>query len=293
MSSNYYIETGTSSVTAWSTARISFEPKNWLLEFRNRLRLAIAGLPSADGKILYAAYGSPISSYVDVENLLIYNVGPAYLASATKSGLVFRRYYQVSRNCPIELSSPALHQYEYLLVDDKSLSIEGQDNRPMASLSFELTVSALHSCASVWYAAKMGNTALAQRGHLARQWSIFVAIKSPSFSTIACSRIVKPLIDGITSALHYHDGSNIDYVSRQLGKNLGLSDDALIRSLLEDSSHALFGRTNLLYPYRNNVKWNPQDDYCTYCSIECLYGLPVRSLEITALVFDMTEHEAT
>jgi len=294
MRSNYYIETSTSSVTAWSTERIPFEPKEWRLEFRNQLRSALAGLSSGGGKILYAAYRSPIGeSHVDVENLLIYNVGPAYLASATKNGLVFKRSYQASRNCPVELSSPALHQYEYLLVDDKSLSIEDQDNRPLASLSFELTASALHSCAGVWYAAKMGNIVLAQRGPMARQWGIFVAIESPSSSTIACSRIVKPLIDGITSALHYHDGSNIDYVSRQLGKNLGLSDDALIRSLLEDSSHALFGRTNLLYPYRNNVKWNPQDDYCTYCSIECLYGLPVRSLEITALVFDMTEHEAT
>src|SRR5664280_223910 len=108
MSSNYYIETGTSSVTAWSTARIPFEPKGWLLEFRNHLRSAIAGLPSVYGRILYAAYRSPIGGYVDVENLLIYNVGPAYLASATKDGLVFKRSYQISRDCPVQLSSPAL-----------------------------------------------------------------------------------------------------------------------------------------------------------------------------------------
>lgn len=169
MTSNYYIETAISSVTAWSTARIPFEPKGWLLEFRNQLRSAIARLSSVDGKILYAAYRSPIGGYVDVENLLIYNVGPAHLASATKNGLIFKRSYQISRNCPIELSSPALHQYEYLLVDDKSLSIEGQDTRPLASLSFELTASALHSCASVWYAAKVGSIALAQRRHMTRQ----------------------------------------------------------------------------------------------------------------------------
>jgi hypothetical protein len=291
MRSNYYIEASTSSVTAWSTARIPFEPKDWLLAFRNQLKLAIAGLPSLDGRILYAVYRSPIGGYVDVENLLIYNVGPAYLASATKNGLVFKRSYRASRNCPVELSSPALHQYEYLLVDDKSLSIEEQDNRPLASLSFELTASALHSCAGVWYAAKMGNIVLAQRGPMARQWGIFAAIESPSFSTIACSRIVKPLIDGVTSALHCHNGSNIDYASRQLGKNLGLSDGTLIRPLLEDSNHALFGRANLLYPYRNNVKWNPQDDYCTYCSIRCLYGLPVKSLEINCRICDISQRE--
>jgi ferredoxin len=288
---NYYIETGTSSVTAWSTARIPFEPKGWLLEFRNQLRSAIAGLPSVDGRILYAAYRSPIGGYVDVENLLIYNVGPAYLASATKNGLVFKRFYQASRVCPVELISPVLHQYEYGLIDDKSQSLEGQDGSLLASLSFELSATALHSCAGIWYAAKKGSTTLTQSAHVAKQWGMFVTISGPSSTTIVCSRIVKPLIDGITSALHYHDGSNINYLSRQLGKNLGLSDDALIGTLLEDSSHALFGRTNLLYPYRNNVKWNPQDDYCTYCSMKCLYGLPPRNLKIDCRICDLSQHD--
>jgi len=291
MSSNYYIETAISSVAAWSTARIPFEPKGWLLEFRNQLRSAVAGLPSVDGRILYAAYRSPIGGYVDVENLLIYNVGPAYLASATKDGLVFKRSYQASRDCPTELSSPALHQYEYVLIDDKSLSLEGQDGSLLASLSFELSAAALHSCAGVWYAAKMGSSTLAQRVHLGKRWGMFVTISGPSSSTIVCSRIVKPLIDGITSALHCHDGSNVDYLGRQLGKSLGLSDDAPIPSLLEDSSHALFGRTNLLYPYRNNVKWNPQDDYCTYCSMKRPYGLPLRSLKIDCRICDLSQHD--
>jgi hypothetical protein len=127
---------------------------------------------------------------------------------------------------------------------------------------------------------------------MAKQWDIFVTIHGPSSSTVVCSRIVKPLIDGITSALHCHDGSNIDYVSRQLGKNLGLSDDTLIRSLLEDSNHALFGRTNLLYPYRNNLQWNPKDDYCTSCSIECLYGLSLRNLKIDCRICDLSQPEA-
>jgi len=294
MRPNYYIETAISSVTAWSTAQIPFEPRDsdWRFAFRNHLKSAIAELSPVDGKILYAEYGSPISKYADVENLLIYNIGPAQLSNATTKGLVFKRSYQISRDCPVQLSSPALHQYEYLLIDDKSPSLEGQDGRLLASLSFELTASALHSCAGVWYAAKMGSTTLTQSGHMAKQWGIFVTIHGPSSSTVVCSRIVKPLIDGITSALHCHDGSNIDYVSGQLGKNLGLSDDALVRSLLEDGNHALFGRTNLLHPFRNNLQWNPKDDYCTYCSIECLYGLPLRNLKIDCRICDLSQPEA-
>jgi hypothetical protein len=86
MSSNYHIRTSISSVTAWSTARIPFEPRDWLLVFRRELQLAIAGLSPVDGKILYAAYRSPTSKYADVENLLIYNIGPAQLSNATKMG---------------------------------------------------------------------------------------------------------------------------------------------------------------------------------------------------------------
>jgi len=293
MRSNYYIETSTSSVTAWSTARIPFEPKDWLLEFRNRLKLAIAGLSPVDGRILYAAYRSPISKYADVENLLIYNISPAQLSNATRRGLVFERFYQMSRDCPVQLFSPALHQYEYLLVDDRFLSIEGQHDRPLASLSFELPARIPKSPASVWYAAKMGNIALTQRFHIAKPWGISIAIDSPSSHTIACSRIAKPLIDGITSALHCHDGSNIDYVSRQLGKNLGLRDGTLTKSLLEGSTNALFGRTDLLCRHGDNLQWNPKDDYCTYCSIECLYSLPVKSLKINCRIFDINQHEAT
>jgi hypothetical protein len=289
---NYYIETGVSSVTAWSTAQIPFEPKNWLLAFRNDLRSAIGSLPSGGGKILCAAYRSSSHRLADTDNLLVYNIGPAQLASTTRQGLVLRRRYDISRNCPVQLCSPASSQYEYSLVDSESLSIEGQDASLLASLSFDLVASALGHAAAVWYAAKIGCVTLVQRSHVEKPWGISIVINGSPTSRIACSTIVKPLIDGITSALHCHDGSNIDYVAAQLSKNLGLDDDTSMRLLLADGSHALFGRTNLLRPYRNNLKWNSKDEYYPYCLIRCLHDLPSGGLHVDASVFDTSQHES-
>ena len=291
----YYISANDSSVTAWSTKRIPFEPKDGLLVLQKQLKSDISQLSPVDGKVLHAVYRSPIRGYADVENLLIYNVLGETSNAVTRNGLVFERFYEISQDCPTQLSSPALHQYEYSLVDHPPLSIEGQDSRLLASLSFEPTASALRSCAGVWYAVKTGSVALARRSYVAKPWGISLTIAAPSSPTITCSKILKHLLDGIASALHCHDGSNIDYLSEQLGKNRGLCDETSARSLLMDPSHALFGTTNLLYRYRESsgVKWNPKDEYCTYCSIRSRYGLSAEGLKITARIFDMTEHEAT
>ena len=180
-------------------------------------------------------------------------------------------------------------------MDDRPLSIEGQDSRLLASLSFEPTASTLSSCAGVWYAAKTGSVTLVRRCHVDKPWGIFITIDAPSSPTIACSKIVKHLVDGIASALHCHDGSDIDYLSQQLGKNPGLCDETSAKLLLGDCGHALFATRKLLYGYRESsgVKWDPKDEYCTYCSMRCRYGPTEQGLKITARIFDMTQHEAT
>jgi hypothetical protein len=290
--SNYYIGANDSSVTAWSTARIPFGPRkpDWRAEFRNKLKRDVLGLSPLDGKVLHAVYRSPVMAYADVENLLIYNVLGDTHNAVRRNGLVFERFYEMSRDSPVQLCSPALHQYEYSLVDDKPSSPEEQDERLLATLSFKLTASALGSCASVWYAAKMGEVTLTRRNHQDKPWGISITIEAPSSLPITCSKVVKHLVDGIASALHCHDGSHIDQVSKQLGKNPELCDESLAKSLLMDCSKALLGATNLLYRYRESsgVKWNPKDEYCTYCSMRCRYGQTEQGLKIAARIFDLT-----
>ena len=289
--SNYYIGVNDSSVTAWSTALIPFQPKDWLLVFQKQLKASISELSPVNGKILRASYRSARSltrENADLENLLIYNVLGDTLNAVTRNGLVFERLYEIPRDCPVQLSSPALHKYEYGLMDDRLSPIEEQEETRLATLSFKLSASALGSCAGVWYAAKMGDVTLERTSHEDKRWGISITMDAPSSPVIACSKIVKHLVDGIASALHCHDGSDIDHLSEQLSKNPGLCDAMSSKSLLMDCSHALFGSWKLLYGYRESsgVKWNPKDEYCTYCAIRCRYGLIENGLKITALVFD-------
>jgi hypothetical protein len=288
----YYIGANDSSVTAWSTQRIPFEATDWLLVLQRQLKSNVSELSPVDGRLLYAVYRSARPSAmecVDVENLLIYNVLGDTLNAVTRNGLVFERSYETPGDCPIQLSSPALHSYEYSLVDDRPSPIEEQDGRLLATLSFKLAASSLGSCSSVWHAVKMGDVTLVRRCHEDKPWGISMIIDAPSTPAITCFKAVKHLVDGIASALHCYNGLDIDHLSEQLGNNLGLRDGKAARSLLEDDRHALFGATNLLYRYgeSSRVKWNPRDEYCTFCSTRCRYGLTTEGLKITARVFDV------
>jgi len=294
----YYIGANDSSVTAWSTERIPFPPTGWLLVLQRQLKSNVLELSPVDGKVLRASYRSaqtPTKEHADLENLLIYNVLGDTSNAVTANGLLFERLYETPRDCPVQLSSPALHQYEYGLLDDRPSSIEEQEGRLLATLSFKLTASALGSCAGVWYAAKMGDVTLERTSHEDKRWGISITMDAPSSPAITCSKIVKHLVDGIASALHCHHGSDIDHLSEQLSKNPGLCDATSAKSLLMDCSHALFGTWKLLYGYRESsgVKWNPKDEYCTYCAIRCRYGLIEEGLKITALVFDTGQHGIT
>ena len=290
VSSNYYIDSDASRVIAWSTACIPFppyKPQDWRADFRDDLREAIARLPSRQGKVLSATYRSAISEGADVENLLIYNVFNAKLSRAARNGLIFERFDEVPPDCPTPLSSQAPCQYEYRLVDDEPMSPEGQGGHVLAAVSFELPARIPESPATVWYAAKMAGIVVTRGSYVNRPWGILISIRAPSSSIITCSNIVKPLIDGIASALHFHDGADIDCLGERLGVNLGFRDGTLVKALLQDDTTTLFGETNLLCRHGDNVQWNPRDEYCTYCSVRCLHDLSGTRLEITARVFDI------
>lgn len=290
VSPDYYIESDAAREVAWSTAPIPFEPRGWRLDFRRDLRLAVAKLPLQQRSSLSATYTSAVSEGADVENLLIYNVFNAEMSKATRDGLTFERIYGVPPDRPTSLSSQALCQYEYKLVDNEPAFSESA-GQVLASSQFELPARIPESPAAVWYAAKTAGLVAARGSYINRPWGILVSIRAPSSSHVTCSSIVKPLIDGIASALHFHDGSDIDCLGERLGMSLGLPDSTLVKALLQDDTNTLFGKTRLLCRHGDNVQWNPRDEYCTYCSMRCLHDSPGASLEITVRVLSIGQRE--
>lgn len=290
-----HIQSDASRVTAWSTDRIplEFEPEDWRRKLRDDLRRAIAGFPFGEGKALYAAYRFPFEERADVENLLIYNIFDDGLSKATRDRLVFERFYLAPRDCPVPLPAEGLRQYEYRLVDDKPSSLDGLAGRALASLRFDLPGRIPDSLASVWYAAKEASIHVAGGPHVKKPWGISLAMRAPSSSGITCSNTVKSLIDGITSALHCHDGSNIKELGDRVRSGLGLGDGKSFSGLLLDDTNAIFGKVKLLHCHGHGygVQWNPQDEYCVYCSLTCHYDPDSTRLEVDARVFDIDGRE--
>ncbi len=79
---NYFVQTSVqrNSVDVWSIQRLSFEPKEWLLNLRNDIRAAVGSLKSGPNDVLHAIYGSYSNDFCDIENILLYNVGMGHFS---------------------------------------------------------------------------------------------------------------------------------------------------------------------------------------------------------------------
>lgn len=85
------IESDRGQVTAWSTRRLSFEPQGWQVAFRNDLRATLRSLRPHAGHGLVATYAAPNEAVVDLENVLLYNVGQGCISHLLDDGASCRR----------------------------------------------------------------------------------------------------------------------------------------------------------------------------------------------------------
>jgi hypothetical protein len=92
-------------------------------------------------------------------------------------------------------------------------------------------------------------------------------LKIPIENSFSLFSIIKPLLDGIVSALHVHKNTNLSVVVQRLSDKLEISSNDL-ECLLKDKSQAALGSIDLVQPYRNFVKWNPTDDRLVYVDIK-------------------------
>src|SRR4051794_16426556 len=104
-------------IEMWSTHRLPFEPKGALLGARNELRRRVSNMLPVSDRILEARYISPTHSFVDTENVLIYNVGPSAFRSAASHGIEFLRDYG---SVPADASEtiPWMHYHRYSFPSD-------------------------------------------------------------------------------------------------------------------------------------------------------------------------------
>jgi hypothetical protein len=235
------------AVRAWSTQRLPFEPKGWLKVYRDELRGALRSMSPIAGALLHAEYASPDRQFADVENVLLYNVGAGSYRHLSGSGLLVSRTQ----------SPDTLHRVSYQLI--QHVPSEMFCGSTVASVSLEEFPSAPDKAAS-WWAAIRDKVSIGSH-EITPEYTVEVHLRevAPRFVSL-----VKPMLDGMISALHNHDGSNADHIRNALES---FGEPTRLWSLLVDPSTSVLGRRVLVRPHGPGIAWNPADERCSAFSI--------------------------
>jgi hypothetical protein len=93
---------------------------------------------------------------------------------------------------------------------------------------------------------------------------------------VSLANVVKPLIDGVVSALHCFGGELPGLVVERLS-NATTTDPSDVRRRLTDQRRAVLGaRANLIRLTKNGIAFNPRDEDCVACVIEAAGGTQPR-----------------
>src|SRR5947199_10696696 len=99
------------SVVVWLARRFRFDPTGNMRTLRTQVREAIRGLRCPPGSVLCATYSSEDKSFCDVENVLIYNIGPSVFADSSRRGLRLVRNWTAADASPLRRRFAHHHRY--------------------------------------------------------------------------------------------------------------------------------------------------------------------------------------
>jgi hypothetical protein len=226
-------------------------------------------------QLLTATYTSFDAAICDAENVLLYNVGSAAFAHAMPSGVRFERLQALP---PVSRSGKTYaHHHDYRFIRATDLDYA----RPSPAFEFPLErISSATKPHQVWWAASGAKPSIAEP--IIGPFELLVELPASAVRGNLAGA-VKPLVDGIISALHSE--SQIDCGAVQRLATITGWDASKISNRLRSPSNGILGSRRLLSSYRGFVKWNPADDRCQRCtviirsdsSLECIVS--VRSRE--------------
>lgn len=231
------------SVTAWSRQRLSFEPHGEMVDYRNAIRRDLQSLTGRPGQALTATYWSPDDGFVDAENAALYNIG-----SGAYSHLVVGDLY-----CERRTSLDDKHHLTY------SVGPLPDPPGPQGLLRIRAAVPAdLHRLGPWWAVFRPVVLSTPSINLLDGSFAIDVTLLG-NWMPPEMAGVVKPLLDGLVSSLHQHDGSNRGVLLPRITE---LGDAATARQMLCDSRQSILGRRKLVRPQGSSYAWNPADERC-------------------------------
>ncbi len=146
-------------VEGWSSQRLPFEPKGWMLEYRTALREELRRLDSATRPVLVASFTSPDRRPCDVENVLLYNVGLSPFAHLSCEEVVLTRSFNPPVAPPDGDAGTLVYHHRYQLAPEAPPPAPGQvvARFPAIALRRPVTVE------KVWYDLRTSGELVAEQ----------------------------------------------------------------------------------------------------------------------------------
>lgn len=265
-------------VECWSTHRLQFEPEGWQRDMREGIRRAVPLLDPRPGRSLHAVYSSAADDACDIENVLLYNVGPGTFAHIARTAIVLERSWR-RPVCPESLLDVPRHHVAYSVSADTAFRHwTAGDTLATVEAELPLLTSSLKP-ASVWLAAARGlNPGLSSPPGTPPRFLLDIELGAPKPPSI--TTVIKPLLDGLISAFHSHDTTGLRVVVPRIAAATGASADAVAQLLARQN--APLGTRRLVWPWREGVQWNPADDLCVACRVSTGSGRNTMTATLSA-----------
>lgn len=242
-------------IDAWSKFRLPFEPKGVKKQFRDELAASIRQLsPPVPGTVLHATYSSAARERADLENVLLYNVGCAPFRALARQGLVIERAF----TRPSGGGEPAWdHHSRYGL--GAAVFEQWRSGDPILEARSSGTGRVPRTAAEFWAATKAGTILRHGDGAVRPELGIRMLVTGMAVGGINWTARIKPLLDGVASALHVFVGPDLDSVSERASLALGLPGET-VTGWLTDGTSAALGAKRFVWPFRQSLQWSPDDD---------------------------------
>lgn len=248
------LDAGLRRLDVWSERRLQYNEKPETKVLKAAIGDAISSLQAKPGEILSAVFTSSKSDLVDAENVLLYNVGAARFTGVAREGLRFERVHQAPTRYQ--------HHHRYELVPRSSPSEHWQRGETRVTAA-SLPIPVLREKPDeVWRAVRSRVvTAPMHSG----PYGLLVTLTTPKAVRLAA--LVKPLLDGIISGLHAHDGTDLEILAARLAQRLGYPIEEIVRLLMDPREAVLGVRPLLRKRTDGGLHWNPADDECVTCTL--------------------------
>jgi hypothetical protein len=226
---------------------------------RDEIRSAVGGLAATPEQVLHAVFCGEKPPRADVENLLLYNIGAAYLKYASQYGLRFE-------HSPGPRQGGARFSYRYELEDRRAEFSYWRPSRRLASWDWTDVgpLASERKVEQIWRALRSSHADVnaAARAPDA-PFCVRAKIRPPIGRSAAPAAIVKSFLDGIICAFQADtDTMTATDVAEPFTKTMSTPIDE-IRAMLLDPRQAVLGVVpKLVHARGSGVIWAPASDYC-------------------------------